>query len=477
MSVAKRARTDAGEDTATAGLAYQRGFGNTFASEALPNALLKGQHNPQKPPYGLYAEQLSGSAFTRPRKENFRTWLYRIRPSVQHVPFVKIPSPLLECDFDKNGANDPNQMRWMPPTIPPVDSSPVDFVQGLHSVGGAGSPSSNSGFATHMYVANTNMGDKCFCNSDGDFLIVPQTGALTIRTEFGILAVKPTEICVIQRGMRFSVDIDESRAARGYILELFARHFSLTDLGPIGANGLANPEDFLTPVAWYEDREGIDYTVVHKFGGELFSAQQKFSPFNVVAYMGNYVPYKYDLQKFNCMNSVTYDHPDPSIYTVLTCPSEQPGIAVADFVIFPPRWMVMEHSFRPPYFHRNCMCEFMGMIYGVYDAKGGSEGKDGKKSKGFVPGGSSLHSPMTAHGPDSKTHKAASEAVLKPHFFDGGLAFMFETSFMMKLTPWALHGDHRDTEYYKCWENLPKNFDPANTPSSASTLREWRNGK
>ena len=473
----KRQRTDGNNNynnnNDITNLEYLPGFGNTFKSEALRGALPKGQHNPQRPPYGLYAEQLSGTAFTRPRGLNFRSWLYRIRPSVQHVPFIKIEAPNLISDFEKNGKLDPNQMRWFPPEIPSSQESKTDFVEGLTTVGGAGSPSSKNGFATHMYVANASMDNKCFCNADGDFLIVPQTGALTIRTEFGVLYVEPKEICVVQRGMRFSIDVQGP--SRGYILELFSKHFSLPDLGPIGANGLANVEDFLHPVAAYEDKENIEYTIVEKFGGELFKAVQSFSPFNVVAYMGNYVPYKYDLQKFNCMNSVTYDHPDPSIYTVLTCPSEEQGIAVADFVIFPPRWMVMEHTFRPPYYHRNCMCEFMGMIYGVYDAKGGSTGKDGKP-KGFVPGGSSLHSPMSAHGPDANTHTKASAAPSKPHFFDGGLAFMFETSHMMKLTDWALNGKHRDVDYYKCWANLPRNFNPNNKgDDDGETLSEWRN--
>jgi homogentisate 1,2-dioxygenase len=468
----KRHRTEYSNSESSTKLEYLSGFGNTFKSEALNGALPKGQHNPQKPPYGLYTEQLSGSAFTRPRALNFRSWLYRIRPSVQHVPFIQVEAPNLISDFDKNGKLDPNQMRWFPPEIPAAAQAKIDFVDGLKTVGGAGSPISKNGFATHMYVANTSMDNKCFCNADGDFLIVPQVGALSIRTEFGVLLVEPKEICVVQRGVRFSIGV--SGPSRGYVLELFAKHFSLPDLGPIGANGLANPEDFLHPVAAYEDKENIEYTVMEKFGGQLFKATQTFSPFNVVAYMGNYVPYKYDLRKFNCMNSVTYDHPDPSIYTVLTCQSEEPGVAVADFVIFPPRWMVMEHTFRPPYYHRNCMCEFMGMIYGVYDAKGGSTGEDGKP-KGFVPGGSSLHSPMTAHGPDANTHAKASMAPLKPHFFDGGLAFMFETSHMMKLTEWALNGQHRDVDYYKCWANLPRNFNPNDIGvDEGETLSQWR---
>ena len=384
-------------------LRYIPGFGNTIVSEALEGALPPGQNNPQKCPYGLYAEQLSGTAFTVPRNHNKRTWLYRIRPSVQHSQNSPCPdsfAPHFQSDFtnDATSVTTPNQLRWMPLDIP--EGTPVNFVQGLHSTGGTGEPMSGEGLAIHNYVANVSMDDCAFTNADGDFLIVPQQGALTVRTEFGVMEVEPKEICVVMRGMRFSVGVEGP--SRGYILELFGHnHFQLPDLGPIGANGLANPQDFLHPVAAYEDREDVEFKMLTKFGGKLFQCTQAFSPFNVVAYRGNYVPYKYDLRKFCCMNSVTYDHPDPSIYTVLTCPSDTPGVAIADFVIFPPRWMVMEHSFRPPWYHRNCMCEYMGMIYGVYDAKSGGSSKDGEKPKtGFVPGGGSLHSPMQAHGPD-----------------------------------------------------------------------------
>ena len=268
-----------------------------------------------------------------------------------------------------------------------------------------------------------------------------------MTTELGKLHVAPHEICVVQRGIHFSVDV--TGPSRGYICEIFAGHFELPNLGPIGANGLANPRDFCTPVAWYEDRE-TEFEVINKFGGGMFRATRSRSPYNVVAWHGNYAPYKYNMDNFVTMNSVSVDHPDPSIYTVLTCQTDTPGVALCDFVIFPPRWMVMDHSFRPPYYHRNCMTEFMGMVYGSYDAK-----------KGFVPGGSSLHSCMTPHGPDAETFYGASTAELKPEYFSGGLAFMFETTLMLHVTDYAKSGPHREVDYQSCWEGLPKMFDPS----------------
>jgi homogentisate 1,2-dioxygenase len=327
----------------------------------------------------------------------------------------------------------------------------VDFIHGIATVGGIGAPANKSGLAIYLYACNASMGDTAFYNSDGEFLVVPQLGKLRIRSEMGRLDVEPNEILVIPRGVKFSVDLqDGETGARGYILEVFENHFVLPELGPIGANCLANPRDFLSPTAWYEDRD-VECTLLNKFGGKLFSAAMHHSPFDVVAWHGNMSPYKYDLRKFICINSVTKDHPDPSIYTVLTCPSSTPGVAVADFVIFPPRWMVMEDSFRPPWYHRNTMTEYMGMGWGQYDAKAG----------GFVAGGSSLHSCMSAHGPDATTFEKASEAKLKPEYFDKGLAFMFETKYQLKLSKFSTNGAHRDRDYSKCWSNLPKKFNPA----------------
>ncbi|KAI9227749.1 MAG: homogentisate 1,2-dioxygenase [Piptocephalis tieghemiana] len=436
---------------------YQQGFGNHMESEALPGALPIAQNTPQKCPYGLYAEQLSGTAFTAPRDKNQRSWLYRIHPSVGHSSFqpFKIPddqegSPsVLVGDF-ANPANTvltPNPLRWLPFPLP--QSGDLDFVQGLRTLCGAGNPSTRGGCAIHMYLAGKSMSRRAFYNSDGDLLIVPQHGPLNIQTEFGWIHVAPNEIVVIQRGMRFSVHLPEG-PSRGYILEVYGHHFSLPDLGPIGANGLANPRDFQSPIASYQDEEA-EWDLVCKFNGNLFQAQQGHSPYDVVAWHGNYVPYKYDLTKFNTINSVSYDHIDPSIFTVLTCQSDTPGTAVADFVIFPPRWAVQENTFRPPYFHRNCMSEFMGLITGEYEAK----------AEGFMPGGASLHNISTPHGPDAATVKAATNADLKPtRVADGTMAFMFESSYILQPTHWSLTS--RDQNYLKAWKGIPRVFDPTN---------------
>jgi len=427
---------------------YMHGFGNEFETEALEGALPQGLNAPQKCAYKLYAEQLSGTAFTHPRATNQRTWLYRIRPSVVHEPFAKYNGcPNMTNDFgaeSKTTENTPNQFRWSPWPLP-KESEEVNFVQGLNTVSGAGSPATKTGLAIYVYACNKSMGNSAFYNSDGDFLIVPQEGKLTIKTEMGIIIANPREICVIQRGIKFSVDVDGP--SRGYICESFGAHYRLPDLGVIGANGLANARDFEIPCAWYEDLD-CDYPLYNKFCGEMFVAQMNHSPFDIVAWHGNYAPYKYDLDKFCCINSVTYDHPDPSIYCVLTAPSGEPGTAMIDFVIFPPRWVVIEKSFRPPYYHRNTMSEYMGNISGVYDAK----------EKGFLPGGGSLHSTMTAHGPEKDVFdKASNEEHVPVKYPQENLAFMFETCALMRVANKSM--DHLEKDYYKCWQGLEKNFD------------------
>ncbi|XP_053561776.1 homogentisate 1,2-dioxygenase [Bombina bombina] len=434
-------------------LKYLSGFDNEFASEdpRCPGALPEGQNSPQVCPYGLYAEQLSGSAFTCPRSSNKRSWLYRILPSVRHKPFVAYELENFTDKWDEVEP-DPNQMRWKPFEIPKTTEKKQDFVSGLRTLCGAGDTRSRNGIAIHIYTCNTSMTDRCFYNSDGDLLIVPQQGNLLITTEFGKILVEPNEICVVQQGMRFSVEVFGE--TRGYVLEVYGVHFELPDLGPIGANGLANPRDFLTPVAWYEDRTvPSGYTVISKYQGKLFAAQQEFSPFNVVAWHGNYVPYKYNLDNFMVINCVAFDHADPSIFTVLTAKSLRPGVAIADFVIFPPRWGVADHTFRPPYYHRNCMSEFMGLIKGRYEAK----------EEGFQPGGGSLHSVMTPHGPDVDCFEKAINAKLEPErVADGTMAFMFESSLSMSVTRWGLQTCNRlDKNYYQCWESLRSHFNPA----------------
>ncbi|MCB0710830.1 MAG: homogentisate 1,2-dioxygenase [Ignavibacteriae bacterium] len=424
---------------------YSSGFGNEFASEALPGALPVGRNSPQKVAYGLYAEQISGTPFTAPRKENQRNWFYRIRPSVIHEPFNEIDSKLLRSGPFDEVPPTPSQMRWNPLPIP---SEPTDFVDGLTTMAGNGDPGTQVGLAIHLYAANRSMEDRFFYNADGEMLIVPQLGTLVIHTECGVMDVPPLHIAVIPRGIKFRVVLPDGKA-RGYICENYGSSFRLPDLGPIGANGLANPRDFETPVAAYEDREG-DFRMVGKFQGRLWEAKIGHSPLDVVAWHGNFAPYRYDLTRFQTINTVSFDHPDPSIFTVLTAPSEIVGTANCDFVIFPPRWMVAENTFRPPWFHRNFMNEFMGLIVGEYDAK----------ADGFVPGGSSLHSCMSGHGPDTETFEKASNVELAPHYIDSTMAFMFETRFVPRPSKFALETDLRQEDYYKCWQDLKKNFDP-----------------
>ena len=423
-------------------LRYQSGFGNEFATEAVAGALPQGQNAPQKSALGLYTEQLSGTAFTAPRATNRRTWTYRIRPSVTHKPFTEIGTGLFRSGPFTEAPTPPNQMRWNP--IPTPDK-PTDFVEGITTMGGSGDPAMQIGVGVHLYAANASMKGRYFYNADGEMLIVPQQGTLRTATELGILGVAPGEIAIIPRGIKIRVELEGP--SRGYICENYGLPFRLPDLGPIGANGLANPRDFLAPVAAYEDAEG-DFRVVAKFLGRLWEAEIDHSPLDVVAWHGNSAPYKYDLSRYNCINTVNFDHPDPSIYTVLTSPSVLPGTANVDFVIFPPRWLVAEHTFRPPWFHRNMMNEFMGLIFGEYDAK----------AEGFLPGGASLHNCMSGHGPDAETWEKASNAELKPVKLDNTLAFMFETGLPVRPTKFALETKILQHEYYECWQGLKKHF-------------------
>lgn len=418
---------------------YQNGFGNYVCSEAKPGTLPKGQNSPQKVTDGLYTEQLSGSAFTATRSENLRSWLYRIRPSVLHHDYKPVSHAYFAGTPFNNEHTPPTQMRWDPLPYP---TEKLDFMQSLFTVGGHGNINDHTGAAIHLYCATASMQDCYFYNSDGDFLIVAQEGRLRFHTEFGLLDLTPGEIIVIQRGIKFRVELLDTKA-RGYICENYGMPFRLPELGVIGANGLANPRDFEMPVAHYtqSDKPCLLYT---KFLGKLYATKLRHSPLDVVAWHGNYVPYKYNLSLFNTINSVSYDHPDPSIFTVLTSPSAHHGTANVDFVIFPPRWMVAEKTFRPPYFHRNIMSEFMGLIRGSYDAK----------EKGFVPGGYSLHNCMAPHGPDAEAYEKATTTFLKPEYYAGTMAFMFESQHAWQLTPWAYNSSTRQQDYLSCWEGL-----------------------
>jgi homogentisate 1,2-dioxygenase len=421
--------------------AYLAGFGAHHATEARPGALPAGQNSPQRPSMGLYAEQLSGTAFTAPRSENRRSWLYRLRPSADHPPYRPQPRGLIRSGPFTEAPANPNRLRWDPLEI---GDAPKDFVDGLVTLAGNGDVATGVGVGVHLYLANRPMVGRVFYNADGELLLVPQAGRLSIFTEFGVLDVKPGEMAVIPRGVKFRVDLPDG-TARGYICENYGALFRLPELGPIGANGLASPRDFLSPKAAFEDVDAPT-EVIQKFQGGLWSTVLDHSPLDVVAWHGNLSPYKYDLALFNTLGTVSFDHPDPSIFTVLTAPSDTPGVANADFVIFPPRWMVAEHTFRPPWFHRNVMSEVMGLVHGAYDAKAG----------GFAPGGLSLHNTMSAHGPDVPSHAAASAAELSPRKIENTLAFMFESRFAFRPTAFAMETPALQSDYDACWSGFTK---------------------
>jgi len=419
-------------------LKYQSGFGNTFSTEAERGALPVGQNSPQRTPRGLYAEVHSGSAFTAPRAENLSSWLYRLRPSAMHPPFRRIADGALRSGPFDEAETPPNRLRWDP--LPIRDG---DFLDGLFTLAGSGDPASQAGVAVHVYRATRSMKDRYFYDADGELMFVPQQGSISLFTEYGVLEVAPGEIAVIPRGVKFKVEISD--AVRGYVCENYGIPFRLPELGPIGAQGLAQKRDFLAPVASYEDK-GRKSQLVAKFLGRLWATELGHSPLDVVAWHGNLAPYKYDLANFMVINTVSFDHPDPSIFTVLTSPSGQPGVANCDFVVFPPRWMVAEHTFRPPWFHRNLMSELMGLVKGVYDAK----------AEGFLPGGVSIHNCMSAHGPDVASYQKAVEKKLLPEKLEGTLAFMWESRYVFRPTAAALKAKELQKDYDKVWDGFGK---------------------
>lgn len=427
--------------------AYMSGFANEFATEALPGTLPEGRNSPQRPPRGLYVEKFSGTAFTAPAKANFRSWFYRIRPSVVHGEFLPLDTGLLRSAPIDDAPVTPNQLAWDPQPIP---EAPTDFVQGLMTVAGNGDVRMQAGMGVHLYCANRSMEDRYFYDADGELLLVPQQGRVRLHTECGVLTAGPGEVAVLPRGMKFRVVLEDD-AARGYVCENYGRKLELPERGPIGSDGLANRRDFETPVAAYEDREG-ELELVAKFCGRLFACRIGHSPLDVVAWHGNLAPCRYDLRRFNTMGSISYDHPDPSIFTVLTSPSDTPGTANVDFAIFPPRWLVMEETFRPPWYHRNVMSEYMGLIYGEYDAKRGG---------GLVPGGATLHNCMSGHGPDRASWEQASAAPLAPQKIDDTMAFMFESRYPIQPTRFALESPTLRADYRACWQDLPKTFTDA----------------
>ena len=425
---------------------YMPGFGNDFETEALPGALPQGQNSPQKCNYGLYAEQLSGTAFTAPRGQNERTWCYRIRPSVQHTGrFEKIDvshwktAPHVLPDVISLG-----QYRWDPM---PVSDAPTTWITGMRTVTTAGDVNIQVGMASHIYLVTQSMVDEYFYSADSELLVVPQQGRLRFCTELGVIDVEPKEIAILPRGLVYRVEVLDG-PCHGFVCENYGQKFDLPSRGPIGANCMANPRDFKCPVAAFEDRETRSRVVI-KWCGQFHETWIGHSPLDIVAWHGNYCAYKYDLRTYSPVGAILFDHPDPSIFTVLTAPSGQEGTANIDFVLFRERWLVAEHSFRPPWYHKNIMSELMGNIHGIYDAK----------PKGFVPGGMSLHNCMLPHGPDRTAFENASNGVLAPHKLEETMSFMFETRFPQHLTEFAAKVAPLQDDYIDCWDNMDKKFD------------------
>ncbi|RLL62948.1 homogentisate 1,2-dioxygenase [Paenirhodobacter hankyongi] len=427
---------------------YMPGFGNDFETEALPGALPQGQNSPQKCNYGLYAEQLSGTAFTAPRGQNERTWCYRIRPSVKHTGrFAEIDVP-----YWKTAPNvvpkvtSLGQYRWDPVPMPAAGEA-LTWITGMRTITTAGDVNTQVGMASHIYLVTRSMQDEYFFSADSELLVVPQEGRLRFCTELGVIDLEPKEIAILPRGLVYRVEVLEG-PARGFVCENYGQKFDLPGRGPIGANCLANPRDFKCPVAAYEDREARSRVVI-KWCGTFHETWIDHSPLDVVAWHGNYCAYKYDLRTYSPVGAILFDHPDPSIFTVLTAPSGQEGTANIDFVLFRERWMVAEHSFRPPWYHKNIMSELMGNIYGIYDAK----------PKGFVPGGMSLHNCMLPHGPDRAAFEHGSTEPMVPVYQAETMQFMFETRFPQHLTAFAATEAPMQDDYIDCWDSLEKKFD------------------
>jgi homogentisate 1,2-dioxygenase len=423
------------------------GFCNFHESETLPGALPVDQNSPRSSPYGLYAEQLNATGFVAPREANRRSWMYRIRPSAEQGPLAPLAHERLRGDFSGEPV-EANLAGWGPLPFP---ASPTDFVDGLATLGGAGSPSSRRGYAVHLYAANRGMEDRCFSDADGDLLLLPEEGSLTLLTELGVLQVHPGQLALVPRGVRFSVLLGGSRA-RGYVGESFGRPFSLPERGPVGANGLADARHFRGPVARHEERLCPGYRVTVKLGGALFEATQDHSPFDVVAWHGNHFPTVYDLAAFSPAGNARVDHIDPSIHTVLTSPLDEAGANGLDLVVFTPRWDATEHTFRPPYFHRNVATELNGIIREV--ASAGSP---------FARGCCFLTPSFTPHGvlatgvertlalDDERADQARRSA-------DSSLWFQFESTLPFSPTAWARTAPNRVDDWPLVWGAYRRHF-------------------
>lgn len=412
---------------------YLEGFGNYHHSEAFPGANPIGMNSPQKPALGLLTERISGSSFTAPRDHNLQTWLYRTVSSLSHSEYT-----LYGTEDSTTGHITPNSYLW-----PSFQTSDDDWTS-QRLLSSTGDANTKTGLAIRLYAISKDMQpNTVFSSLDGDMLIIPQAGgSLDIQTELGKLLVRPNEIAVIPRGVRHRITLPNG-PTRGYICELFQGHFRLPELGPIGSCSLANQRDFQIPTAIYDGKleadiavpnRGSDWTIISRMASKLWSCTQDHTPFDVAGWHGTFYPYKYDLGRFSILGSILFDHPDPSIFTVLTAPSNrEPGTSVVDFAIIPPRWNMMEDTYWPPYYHRNTMSEFSGPI--VYD-----QAHEWHKEHSFKPYGAQLNGTMTAHGPSKEVHQAARESDLKPKKvgMEGLTIFLLETECPMRVQNWAV---------------------------------------
>ncbi|KAF4335858.1 homogentisate 1 2-dioxygenase [Fusarium beomiforme] len=419
---------------------YQPGWGNRHQSEVIPGTLPIGQNNPQDRGFGLYTEGITYSSFAAPRGLNMSTYMYRARPSAAHQGYSRIEtkSHIENCFLSLNPKVEPlyQQAEWSPFPLPREDET-IDFTDGLHTLGGSGDPNLRQGIAVYVYMINSSMINKAYCNTDGDFLITPQLGIIDIQTEMGRLFVQPGEICVIQRGVRFRINLAEGvPVARGHIAEVWGSMWELPDLGPIGGHGLANPRDFLYPVAHIDEDLHVPFKIVVKNNGKHVVISQDHSPFDVVAWHGNCVPYKYDLTKFVAQNSTSVDHTDPSINTVLTAKSVDPHVPLADYLWFGPR-----------------ATEMLACIYGAGLGR----------SDDFLPGGCSYEGGHTPHGGFGEEY--ITEAILQHNeprrILENQMTIMVESSRTFLFTEYAreicgvLHKQGTD---YRVWDKLPDRF-------------------
>ncbi|RSL87550.1 hypothetical protein CDV31_016235 [Fusarium ambrosium] len=426
---------------------YLNGLGNLHQSEAFPDAVPLVNSYPQHAKYGLRSEKVSGTSFTAtPRSQNLWSFLYRARPSYNHGTFELWNQHLETANPSRPKHLTPNSYVW-----PTFNVTKGDWTA-QHLLGGNGSPTDKTGVAIWLFHVNKDMPPQTvFSSQDGEALIVPQTGALDIQTEYGKLLVRQQEIAVIPRGIKYRVTLPEGKEARGYVLELYQGHFRLPELGIIGSIGLANPRDFQVPTASFDgkiesqgdtqvavanDGRG-EWTIISRLDTKLWFATQDSTPFDVAGWQGTLYPYKYDVRRFNYIGNLNYDHADPSVFVVLTSQSygKEPGTAVVDFAAVGEHWHPAQHTLRVPWYHRNTASEFVFPIIAEQDPKSRLNTSDT-----FGPWGAWLNANMVTHGSNEQEYAEwqAKDTLTPMKLQDFGVtSAIIETEATLLLTDWA----------------------------------------